>query len=59
MGRDDGVAPLLTGRREIDGSVYWIRDSFRVIGSKRYIRLYQRANGQAPWQSITIDVSAG
>lgn len=36
-----------------------IRDSFRVIGSKRYIRLYQRTDGQAPWQSITIDVSAG
>lgn len=35
-----------------------IRDSFRVIGSKRYIRLYQRTDGQAPWQSITIDVSA-
>ncbi len=36
-----------------------IRDSFRVIGSKRYIRLYQRPNAQAAWQSITIDVSAG
>lgn len=36
-----------------------IRDSFRVIGSKRYIRLYRRPNAQATWQSITIDVSAG
>ncbi|MFD2428177.1 DUF3164 family protein [Sphingobium scionense] len=36
-----------------------IRDSFRIVGSKRYIRMYQRANTQAPWTSITIDVSAG
>ena len=36
-----------------------IRDSFRIVGSKRYIRMYQRANAQAPWTSITIDVSAG
>ncbi|MDZ7895331.1 MAG: DUF3164 family protein [Sphingobium sp.] len=35
-----------------------IRDSFRVIGSKRYIRLYQRANASAAWESITIDVAA-
>jgi len=36
-----------------------IRDSFRVVGSKRYIRMYRRANAQAAWQAITIDVSAG
>lgn len=36
-----------------------IRDSFRVVGSKRYIRLYQRANAQDAWRAITIDVSAG
>lgn len=36
-----------------------IRDSFRVIGSKRYIRMYRRDDAQGPWQSITIDVSAG
>ena len=36
-----------------------IRDSFRIVGSKRYIRLYQRESGDAPWRSITIDVAAG
>ena len=36
-----------------------IRDSIRVVGSKRYIRLYQRRNGQAGWEPITIDVSSG
>lgn len=35
-----------------------IRDSFRVIGSKRYIRLYLRANASAAWEPITIDVAA-
>ncbi|EPR09633.1 sulfate transporter [Sphingobium indicum IP26] len=35
-----------------------IRDSFRVVGSKRYIRLYQRDHAQAAWLPITIDVSA-
>lgn len=35
-----------------------IRDSFRPIGSKRYIRMHQRDNAQAAWRSITIDVSA-
>jgi len=34
-----------------------IRDSFRVIGSKRYIRLYQRDTAQAPWRAISIDVA--
>ncbi|HEX7852310.1 MAG TPA: DUF3164 family protein [Sphingobium sp.] len=35
-----------------------IRDSFRVIGSKRYIRLYHRQDAQAGWQAISIDVAA-
>lgn len=35
-----------------------IRDSFRVVGSKRYIRMYQRDDAQAAWRAITIDVSA-
>lgn len=35
-----------------------IRDSIRIVGSKRYIRLYQRASAQAAWEPITIDVSA-
>lgn len=36
-----------------------IRDSMRVVGSKRYLRIHQRDAADAPWQAITIDVSAG
>lgn len=36
-----------------------IRDSFRIVGSKRYIRIYHRPHAHAQWTSITIDVSAG
>lgn len=36
-----------------------IRDSMRVVGSKRYVRMYRRANAQAAWAPITIDVAAG
>lgn len=36
-----------------------IRDSMRVVGSKRYVRMYRRANAQAPWTAITIDVAVG
>lgn len=36
-----------------------IRDSFKIIGSKRYIRFYQRSGPDAPWRSISIDVAAG
>lgn len=35
-----------------------IRDSFRVVGSKRYVRIYQRADAQAAWSPISIDVAA-
>lgn len=36
-----------------------IRDSMRVIGSKRYVRMYRRANAQAQWTAVTIDVAVG
>lgn len=36
-----------------------IRDSMRVVGSKRYVRMYRRPNAQAQWSPITIDVAAG
>lgn len=36
-----------------------IRDSMRVVGSKRYVRMYRRANAQAQWSAVTIDVAAG
>lgn len=35
-----------------------IRDSIRIIGSKTYIRFYQRPDGSAPWQAITIDLAS-
>lgn len=34
-----------------------IRDAMRVVGSKTYIRFYQRENGAAKWQAITIDMA--
>ena len=34
-----------------------IRDAIRVVGSKTYIRFYQRENGASKWQAITIDLA--
>lgn len=34
-----------------------IRDSIRVVGSKTYFRFYERAHGEAPWLSISIDLA--
>ncbi|WP_395391468.1 DUF3164 family protein [Novosphingobium sp. BL-8A] len=36
-----------------------IRDSIRVVGSKRYVRMYRRPNPKAAWTAIAIDVAAG
>ncbi|MBX3506916.1 MAG: DUF3164 family protein [Parvibaculum sp.] len=41
-------------RRAMDA----IRDSIRVIGSKTYVRFYERPAPDAAWQSITIDLAA-
>lgn len=35
-----------------------IRDSIRVIGSRTYIRFYDRPNPDAPWHSVTIDMAS-
>lgn len=35
-----------------------IRDSIRVIGSKSYARFYIRADQEAPWQAVPIDLAA-
>ncbi|WP_294353256.1 DUF3164 family protein [uncultured Sphingomonas sp.] len=35
-----------------------IRDSIRVIGSRQYMRFYQRATPEAGWQAITLDIAA-
>lgn len=34
-----------------------IRDAMRVVGSKQYVRFYQRKNQQGKWQAITIDLA--
>lgn len=35
-----------------------ITSSLQVIGSKQYIRLYERADTTAPWQAIALDLAA-
>jgi hypothetical protein len=35
-----------------------IRDSIRVIGSRTYVRFYERDAADAPWRAITIDLAA-
>jgi hypothetical protein len=35
-----------------------ITDSIRVVGSKSYIRFYKRADSQARWEPITVDLAA-
>lgn len=34
-----------------------IRDAMRVVGSKVYVRCYQRSAHDAPWQAVTIDLA--
>ena len=34
-----------------------LRDAIRVVGSKTYIRFYERENATAKWQAITIDLA--
>lgn len=36
-----------------------IRDAMRVVGSKSYVRLYQRPSQDAQWQPVTIDLARG
>jgi hypothetical protein len=35
-----------------------IRDSIRVIGSRTYVRFYDRLKPDAPWSAVTIDLAA-
>lgn len=35
-----------------------IRDSIRVVGSKRYVRIYQRDSAQDGWTPISIDMAS-
>ncbi len=34
-----------------------IRDAMRVVGSKTYVRFYERASQSSAWEAITIDLS--
>ncbi|MGA8169790.1 MAG: DUF3164 family protein [Methylocystis sp.] len=34
-----------------------VRDSIRVIGSKSYVRFFERSAPDAPWRPITIDLA--
>ncbi len=34
-----------------------IRDAMRVVGSKQYVRFYERANPNDAWDAITIDLA--
>ena len=36
-----------------------IRDAMRIVGSKSYVRLYQRDTQDAPWRPVTIDLARG
>lgn len=36
-----------------------IDDSIRVVGSKRYVRVYRKADLNAEWKPVVIDVAAG
>jgi len=39
-------------------AVQAINDSIRITGSKSYVRIYRRANVEAKWENITIDLAA-
>lgn len=34
-----------------------IRDSMRVVGSKRYVRMYRRSGRDARWEAITLNIA--
>jgi hypothetical protein len=34
-----------------------IKDAERVLGSKRYIRVFQRANPKAEWRMVSLDIA--
>lgn len=36
-----------------------IRHAMRIVGSKSYVRLYQRPTQDAAWQPVTIDLARG
>ncbi|MCZ4259210.1 DUF3164 family protein, partial [Sulfitobacter sp. G21635-S1] len=61
-GKINSALIFLLLRRESD-DLRWkrgqdaIRDAMRVVGSKTYVRCYQRIAHDAPWEAITIDLA--
>lgn len=57
-------AALLQLRRFDFKDERWVRamaavsDAERSIGSKRYVRIYRRANPKAQWEQVSIDLAA-
>lgn len=35
-----------------------IRDSIRILGTKEYVRFYERANAAAAWVPVSLDIAA-
>lgn len=35
-----------------------IRDSIRVVGSRQYVRFYQRDSSDAQWRAVSIDIAS-
>ncbi|TVR06381.1 MAG: DUF3164 family protein [Salinarimonadaceae bacterium] len=35
-----------------------IGDAIRVVGSTQYVRFYRRADANAPWQGVSIDIAS-
>lgn len=62
-GRINRAALFQLRRLEIDDD-HWraamnaLGDAIRIIGSKQYVRFYRRADCNAPWIAITIDLAA-
>lgn len=56
-------AVLALRRIEIDDgrwheAMQAITDSIRVLGSRQYIRFYQRPTPEAAWQAVTVDLAS-
>lgn len=62
-GRINRAALFQLRRVEIDderwkSAMDAVTDSMRVIGSATYVRFHRRANAQARWEPVTIDLAA-
>jgi hypothetical protein len=53
-----GLRQLKFEKKEWQDAMQAINDSIQVVGSKRYVRCYRRANREAAWEPIVINVAA-